>query len=87
MSQLTRLAILFFGQGLNFLIAITNIRAASKGYILTTGISDFLFCLVNFVLIQRIASAGSGLEILAYALGGMVGSMAAVYLTKHWKDS
>ena len=75
---------LFVGQGLNFLIAVFNIRAASKGKIWLTGVSDFAFCLVNFYLIQKIAAAGTTLEMFAYASGGMAGSMLAVKLTRRW---
>mgnify|MGYP001586542033 CR=1 FL=1 len=78
---------LFGGQGLNFLIAVFNIRAASRGKIWLTGSSDFVFCVVNFLLIQYIAVASSWLEILAYASGGMIGSMLAVRFTRRWDHS
>lgn len=79
-----RFVILFFGQGLNFLIAITNIRAAAKGKLWTTVGSDFLFSVVNFYLITRIAQARDGYELLAYALGGAAGSGLAIRLTRKW---
>lgn len=78
-----RYLLLFGGQGINFLIAVVNIRAASKGRMLLTGSTDFLFCVVNFLLIQHIAVSGAKLEVLAYATGGMVGSMLAVRLTRN----
>ena len=79
-----RYAVLFFGQGLNFLIAILNIRAASKGYIKLTMATDFVFCLVSYGLIRRIADAGSTGELLAYASGGAVGSMLAIMVSRKW---
>lgn len=75
---------LFVGQGLNFLLAVVNIRAASHGKWLLTGLSDFVFCVVNFLLIQRIAVANDWGELLAYAMGGGVGSIVAMFLTRRW---
>lgn len=79
-----RYAILFFGQGLNFIIAVVNIRAAARGLIKTTMATDFVFCVVNFLLIQKIAQAGNALELLAYASGGSLGAAAAILLTRRW---
>ena len=76
--------LLFCGQAVNFLIAVFNIRAASRGKIWLTGTSDFAFCIVNFLLIQKIAEASNTWEMLAYASGGMGGSMLAVKLTRKW---
>lgn len=76
--------ILFFGQGLNFLIAVINIRAASRGLIKWTVISDFVFSMVSFLLIQHIAHANNMWEVLAYATGGGVGSAIAILLTRKW---
>ena len=75
---------LFFGQLLNFVIAVVNIRAASKGMILLTGGSDFLFCVVNILLISHIVVGRDWREVLAYATGGAVGSMIAMKLTQRW---
>jgi hypothetical protein len=76
--------VLFFGQGLSYMLIVINVRAATKGkYAMTAG-SDFLIGIVGFYLIQRIAAAGSWHEMLAYALGGSSGSVLAIWLTKHW---
>ena len=78
--------ILFFGQGLNFLIAVINIRAASRGMIKWTVITDVIFSMVSFTLIQHIATAGNLWELLAYAVGGGAGSALAIYVTSHWDE-
>lgn len=82
--MMSRYLLLFLGQGLNFLVAIVNIRAASKGKVAVTMASDFVFCAINFVLIQKVAAAQDWRELLAYAAGGSVGSACAIYLTRHW---
>jgi hypothetical protein len=81
-----RYAILFFGQGVNFLIAVINMRAIASGRWAITAASDFVFCLVSYTLIQRIAHAGSTFELLAYAAGGTTGSLAAMWVTRHWRQ-
>lgn len=75
---------LFFGQMLNFVIAVINIRAASKGYIKITMASDFVFSAVNFLLITKIAQAHNYRELLDYAIGGAIGSGLAILMTKKW---
>lgn len=79
-----RYLLLFCGQMLNFLIAVVNIRAASKGKLAFTMGSDFLFCAVNFILIQKVAQANNPFELFAYATGGAIGSGLAILLTKTW---
>jgi hypothetical protein len=79
-----RYLFLFAGQGINYLIAVINIRAASRGKLWFTSSTDFLFCVVNFLLIQHIAIAGSLRDLLAYAAGGAAGSTLAILLTRRW---
>jgi len=79
-----RYLLLFAGQSLNYLIAIINIRAASRGKLWFTSATDFLFCVVNFLLIQHIAITGSHWDMLAYASGGATGSALAILLTRRW---
>lgn len=79
-----RFLILFVGQLINFLIAVINIRAASKGKIAFTMGTDFLFCAINFLLIQKVAQAANSWELVAYATGGAIGSGLAIILTRRW---
>lgn len=76
--------LLFIGQAINFLIAVVNIRAATRGYIKLTMASDFLFSAVNFLLVQHIAKANNWGELLSYATGGAIGSATAILLTRRW---
>jgi hypothetical protein len=77
--------LLFFGQGLNFLIAVLNIRAAAKGHLWLTGTTDFVFCVVSFTMIQHIPTVNGAGPMLAYATGGMLGSMLAVRISRRLK--
>ena len=75
--------LLFFSQGLNFLIAVISIQAAG-GRIKWTVLSSFVFSLVNFALIAHIAKANDDREMLAYAAGSVVGLAIAILVTKSW---
>lgn len=77
-------ALLFFGQALNFLLIVVNIRACAKGKIWMAVVTDFLICILGFGLIHIIASAHTPQDVLAYALGGSCGSALAIRLTRRW---
>lgn len=73
-----------FGQALTYLLATINIRAAAKGKILPTVLSDFVLAAIVFWIIRAVAEAQSVGEFLAYVIGGGFGSAAAILLTRKW---
>jgi hypothetical protein len=75
---------LFFGQMLNFLIVVLNVRASTRGYIKFTMLSDLVFCFVSALMIRKIAVATSFYQLLAYSAGGSCGSGIAIVLSRHW---
>lgn len=77
-------AVMFFGQGLNYLLIVVNVRACAKGMIGMAAFTDFAICILSFTLIQRVSKAETLLDKLAYACGGTIGSVAAILLTKAW---
>lgn len=80
-----RYAILFFGMALGYLILVINIRAAlNRGKYLATGLTEFTYSLVQFGMIRSVAEAATWLESIAYAAGATVGSILAMWMTKHW---
>ena len=78
------LALLFIGQFANFLIAVINIRACAMAKIKIAMGTDFVFCIVSYTLITEIAHQPGIYNALAYACGGMLGSLVAIKLTQHW---
>lgn len=83
---MTRLVILFVAEAVVFLMATLNIRACAKGRIQMTLGTDAAIAGLNFLLIQRIAEAGTSLECMAYTAGAVAGSAAGMFLTKHWTE-
>ncbi len=75
---------LFFGQALNFLLIVVNIRACAQSRYLMVAVTDFVVCILNFTLFKLIAEAHSWGEALAYAAGGTAGSLFALWLTRRW---
>ena len=59
-----------------------NTCAMAKGRYLPTVVSNVLFMMVNFFLIQHIASAHSALEFGGYLVGGSLGDLAGIYLSR-----
>ena len=79
-----RYGLLFFGQIVGFIILVVNIRALNRGKLLMTGITEFMYMLINFAMIRQVSEAQNWLEALVYAGGATVGSLLAVYYTRHW---
>lgn len=74
---------LFFAiQCLQYFLITCNMRAISQGSYFWTAITDFTFAAVNFAIIKKIAQSETKTAWAGYTLGGVVGSLSAIYLTK-----
>lgn len=80
-----RYLLLFGGQCLSFLVVVVNMRAIATNRWWVTAVTDFTFCLINFLLVKMITEASQFDEAIVYAAGGAVGSLTAMRLTGHWK--
>jgi hypothetical protein len=75
---------LFFSvQCLQYFLITVNYRAVSQGLYGWTFISDMAVAFNGFLLIKRIADDKSRAGLVGYTLGGAVGSVAAIWITKH----
>lgn len=81
----SRLATLFGLQALAYLVLVLNIRAIAKLKYVTVAVTEVVYALANFVLIHRIVESHTLPEALAYAGGCTVGTLGAMWLTKHWE--
>lgn len=68
----------------SYLVATINIRAATRGLILPTVITDIFLCFISFNIIRLVGEAQSQYEVLPYAAGGALGSAIAILLTRKW---
>ncbi len=77
--------IVFFSQLLAFLFITMNYRAVAHGSYVGTAITDLLFSAVNFGLIKRVANSETKMTMVAYVIGGMIGSQIGILLTMYVK--
>lgn len=73
---------MFFVQCLSYFLITMNQRAIAIGLYFWTGITDLAFASINFVIIKRVAKSESNWAWAGYTVGGVVGSLSAIFLTK-----
>lgn len=75
--------LLFLFQVLNYSLLCINYRAVAHANYLHIALSDFAVASVTYFLIRRIASSTEDTlyHWLAYAMGGVVGSLLGVWLS------
>ncbi len=76
--------------GLTFvrtLLLVLNIRAISKGWIVTTVTSDALISALAFVLVVRVVEAHNWPAMLGYVIGDCLGSVSGMLISRQWKDA
>lgn len=83
--MMRHLLTMFGVQVVAYIVLVVNLRALNRGRYVATGVTEIAYALMNFYIIRRIAEARSAWEALAYALGATVGSLAAMWMTKHWE--
>ena len=79
-----RLLVLFVLPALAYVVLGVNLRALTRGKFLLAGTSEMLYALMNFVIIRRVTEAQGWVEAVCYACGATVGSLGAMWLTRHW---
>lgn len=79
-----RLLTLFLLPVVAYVVLGVNLRALTRGKFLLAGSSEMVYALMNFVIIHRVAEARSWSEAVCYACGATVGSLGAMWLTRHW---
>lgn len=85
-SQLGRFLFFATTQCMAYFLVVANTRAYTQGLYSWTGLTDFMFASQAFMMMQLISKdeqasgfwAGAG-----YAVGGVVGSLASIWATKH----
>jgi len=83
--MLKHLALMFGIQTATYVVLVLNLRALNRGKYVWTGVTEMVYALANFWIIGRVASASSWQEAVAYASGATVGSLIAIWITKHWE--
>ncbi len=69
-------------QFLNWLLVAMSFRFLAAGSYAGVAVVDGLIAFLSFTLTQKIADATTRSEQLAYTVGGVLGSLAGMWLTK-----
>src|SRR5881392_236250 len=71
-------------QFVNYLVIAVNMRAVAHMQYGWIAASDAAICLLNFTIIKRVAAAESRRERVLYIVGGTLGALAGVWLSRAW---
>ena len=78
-----RTFLFFFAvQFLNYAILCWNYRAVAQARYGNVFASDLMCAAISFTLIKRVAKTDSRAALAGYVLGGAVGSVVSVWITK-----
>jgi hypothetical protein len=70
-------------QTLSYGLLVINYRAVAQAHYIWSALSDFAIATLGYFVIKRIANSDNTLhQWLGYALGGVVGSVFGIWLSK-----
>lgn len=79
-------AFFFILQGTQFVIVVVNGRAFNHLQYTITAVTDAMFCLLSWTIWKRMKDAEGWWAKAGYVLGGTVGSLVGMYITRMWGD-
>jgi hypothetical protein len=85
-SRLKSVIILFVVQLVQYCIVSIGYIVMNRGLYVATFVADTVYGLNSFFIVKKIVNTEDtlGWEAGAYTLGGSIGSLLAIFLTKHW---
>lgn len=69
---------------INYLVIAVNMRAVAHIQYEWIAATDALLCIINFSVIKRVAEAKTLIDRICYAVGGTVGALLGVWLSRSW---
>lgn len=76
----------FMTQCISYFMIVANTRAFTQGYYVWTAVTDTFIAGQNFIMIKAISKQEDDRNLwagLGYTIGGMVGSLLSIWVTKH----
>ena len=72
------------GAFLSYALVAVNTRACAHARYSWVAMTDAAILLVNFTIIKHIAGADTRSSLLAYMVGGTIGGLLGVWLSRKW---
>ena len=83
MIKLKEGLIMFLIQIVSYSLLCINFRAVAQAHYFQAAISDFSIATLGYFVIKKLATTDNSLhQWLGYSLGGVVGSILGIYLSK-----
>ena len=83
MKKLKEASLMFVIQVVSYSLLCINFRAVAQADYLQASISDFTIATLGYFVIKKLANTDNSLhQWLGYSLGGVVGSLLGIYLSK-----
>jgi hypothetical protein len=74
---------MFFIQIVSYSLLCINFRAVAQAHYVQAAISDFTIATLGYLVIKKLANSDNSLhQWLGYSLGGVVGSVLGIWLSK-----
>lgn len=85
MKEFKSLAIVFFCQIAYYSLITMSMRAAVAGNYMHVALLDFSLATMAFFVIRRLIVSESSIKLwLSYSLGGLIGSMCGIFISKNF---
>lgn len=82
-DKIKEFMIMFMIQTTSYGLLVINMRAVAQAHYFFSAISDFAIATLGYFVIKRIAHSDNTLhQWLGYALGGVVGSLLGIWISK-----
>ena len=77
--------ITFFAlQGLAYFVLVANIRALAHLNYPAAAVSESVYLVLQWTVLRKIVTSTSPIAQAGYVIGGVLGSMFSMYLTRAW---
>ena len=83
MKKLKEALLMFLIQIVSYSLLCINFRAVAQADYIQASISDFTIATLGYFVIKKLANTDNSLhQWLGYSLGGVVGSLLGIYISK-----
>lgn len=83
MKKIKEALLMFIVQVVSYSLLCVNYRAVAQAHYLQSAVSDFAIATLGYFVIKRIANSDNSMhQWFGYAMGGVVGSIVGIWISK-----